>query len=145
MGREQPPDRQLIGGFSRLFDVISSEYNWTDETILDLPVCRARQIAAVIEQRQRAVFQQQANLTEWSTRVLAEFIAATVPVSKGKSSDLLKSAQKLRLTFVGDDSSREDSGPPAVGPEVFVEEGSQIATERNRAGSFEALMHGMGS
>lgn len=119
--------------------MISSEYNWTDEYILDIPICRARQIAANIEARRKDEFRQQALLVEWSTRSIVQYVAATVPTAKGKSNELLKSASKLRLLLKGEDDSSPESSPE-LAPEEFVEDGSQVATERNRAGSFETLM-----
>lgn len=44
-----------------------------------------------------AEYRMRASLVEWETRTLAQFIAATVPVGKGKTNKLAKQAQKVAL------------------------------------------------
>jgi hypothetical protein len=60
----------------------------------------------------------------------------------------LEQAQKVSLNLDGeDDSSQEENAPSKVEdkPEVFIEQGSSTAAERNQAGSYEALMQGLRS
>lgn len=63
--------------FARTFDLISAEYGWTDDQILDLPLVRMRQIREVIFER-RAHDRRQALLDkETEVRTLAQYVAAT--------------------------------------------------------------------
>jgi len=64
---------------------------------MDVPIARLRQIIEAISVRLQAASRERAVLTEWSTKTLAQYIAATVPVPKGKNNKLLKSAQKIEL------------------------------------------------
>lgn len=65
--------------------------------MLDTPICRLRQIVAVIGERLAARSREQASLVQWSTQTTVQFIAATVPTAKGKPNKLLKQAQAVRL------------------------------------------------
>ena len=126
-------------------DAISSEYGWTDDQILDTPICRIRQIIAAIEHRRNLQFRQQAQLTEWSTKRVIEFVAATVRTEKGKRNPLLEQAQKisLHLDDDGDDSSQEKNAPQDERSlEDIMENGSAVAEKLNEPGSFETLMQG---
>jgi hypothetical protein len=74
--------------------------------------------------------------------VLAGFIANTVPTSKGKKNPLVAEVSKIKLVS-DEDRAEFSSGPlPEADPEVFVEEGSQVAADRNKVGSFERLHRG---
>jgi hypothetical protein len=66
----------LVGGYARAFDLISTEYGWTDEVIGDLTLVRLRQITAAIEHRQFALDRKEMSRMTWQTRSLAQFIAA---------------------------------------------------------------------
>lgn len=100
---------------------------------------RLRQITAVIEQRQKAQRLHRGALIEWQTKTLASFIAATVPVEKGKGGNpLAKAAEKVRLRLEDDEGVADNDVPM----EVWLEEGSQTA--ENSEGSFEQLMRGFG-
>jgi hypothetical protein len=50
--------------------LISTEYGWTDEQILDLPLARFHQIQDLIISRRRAEREQQVRLVELQTRYL---------------------------------------------------------------------------
>lgn len=67
---------RLVGGYARAYDLISTEYGWTDEAIGDLTLLRLRQITASIEMRKWAEFRKVQALTTWQTRTLATFTAA---------------------------------------------------------------------
>ena len=96
-----------------------------------------RQITANIEERLRDTRLREASLIEWQTKVLAKFIAATVP-TEGKKNPLADAADKIRLRMETEDGISESDAPP----EVFVERGSQVA--ENKAGSYESLLSGFG-
>jgi hypothetical protein len=132
----------LVGGYSRAFDQISAEYGWTDEMILDITVRRLRQILETIKERHRVRKLERDMVTEWQTKTLAGFIANTIPVPKGKSNKLAKEVDNIRL--VNQEDLKRAAGPQGqeADPEVFVEEGSQVAEERNSRGSWEAIHQG---
>jgi hypothetical protein len=93
------------------------------------------------------MFRQQAALVEWQTKRIVEFVAATVPTDKGKGNPLLEQAQKVGLHLDGEDDSSEENAvqqqTKEIPPEVFIEQGAPGAAEKNRPGSFEALMQGL--
>lgn len=103
-----------------------------------MAVCRLRQAVANIEARRKGERQYRNIIAEWQTRTIAQFIAATVPVEKGKRNTLAEEAEKIRLRLEDEKGTSESDAPP----EVFVEEGSQVA--KNAAGSYERLMAGFG-
>jgi hypothetical protein len=109
---------------------------------METAVCRLRQMVANIEARRKAARQHQQTIAEWQTRTLATFIAATVPQEKkGAKNPLLEEAQKVRLQMEGEES--EDDKAKDVPPEVFIEQGSQVAQNRN--GSYERLRRAFGA
>ncbi len=103
-----------------------------------MPICTLRQKIAVIEDRRKQERLYTKTIAEWQTRTLAQFIAATVPMEKGKPNKLAEAAEKIRLRLEDDDGQADDDTPL----EVFIEEGSKVA--ENSAGSYERLMGGFG-
>lgn len=57
------------------FDLISSEYGWSDKKILNLPLPRFNQILAAIRTRMWLHKREQDSRFSWQTRVLAQYIA----------------------------------------------------------------------
>ena len=55
-------------------------------------------------------------LAAWQTRTLAQFIAATVPIEKGKSNPLMKEAEKVGLDLITD--SHQSADPVREEPKV---------------------------
>jgi 2-succinyl-5-enolpyruvyl-6-hydroxy-3-cyclohexene-1-carboxylate synthase len=120
--------------------------------VLDLTIARLRQIVAAIEKRLQATYHQTAKLTEWSTRTLATFIAAAVPLEQGQKNPLVDEARKIEIRLVGDPTA--DTEPTAPGADdhethqaalqKIIEEGSPTAEARNRVGSAERLLNGLG-
>lgn len=103
-----------------------------------------RQQVANIELRRKAERLRQQTIAEWQTRTLATFIAATVPMEKkGQKNPLLDEAQKVRLRMDGDEEEDRRSSAD-VPPEVFIEQGSQVAQDRNGNGSYERLRRAFG-
>lgn len=117
---------------------MQSQYGWDDEQILDMAICRLRQVVANIEARLKASRLREQTIAEWQTKTLAQFIAATVATDKGKKNPLAEEAAKIRLRLEGDDG-KADSDVPM---EKYIEEGSQVA--ENVEGSYERLMQGFG-
>jgi hypothetical protein len=76
---EQPVDRLWSERpWAATFDLIASEYGWTDEQILDLTLGRMRQIREVILMRRDADYRRTVRLEEMKVRniVAATFAAA---------------------------------------------------------------------
>jgi hypothetical protein len=67
---------------SQAFDLISSEYGWHDEVILDLPMRRIRQIVAAINVRKLSEQTEHRKIVSWQTRSIAMVMAATVGEDK---------------------------------------------------------------
>lgn len=81
-------------------------------------------------------------VAEWQTKQICWFIgSAVVGVKQNKLPDL---ASKIKLV---PDKDRNDVGVTeadrTADPAVFVEEGSQIAADRNKQGSMERLLVGL--
>lgn len=115
---------------------------------MDTPVCRLRQITRVIDKRLKANRKHQHTLVEWQTKTTVQFIAATVPVEQGKKNPLAKSADEVRLSFEGEDATPVSMGGSGGKDERSIEEimeqGSLVAADRNKVGSFERLTRGFG-
>jgi len=122
--------------------MISAEYHWTDEHILDLTLRRVVQILAAIKERHRVIRLERHAVIEWQTKTLASFIANTVPVAKGKTNKLVAEVRNIKLVNEDDREKFSNKPAPDADPEVFVEEGSQVAVDRNKPGSWERLHRG---
>lgn len=114
---------------------------------MDLPVCRMRQIVKSIEQRTKLQKARDDMVVEWQTKTLANFIANTVKVPKGKQNPLVKAVESIRLVDMkeledGTIPYTPEQIDPADDPAVYVEQGSQVAEQRNSPGSFERLLNG---
>lgn len=81
---------------SRAMDAISSEYGWTDDTILDLTLARLRQILAAIAERTYARLHREDERTEWQTSRLAEFTARLHTSGRAQKA-LLAEAASLKM------------------------------------------------
>jgi hypothetical protein len=111
----------IAGSLASAFDLISAEYGWGDETLLDLTLGRTRQITAAIIKRQTAEHFRQRRLLNWQTKTLATYVAATA-MTDGKGNPLLDAASGLDID--GLDFSEIKKAIP----------------KENKAGSFEKLV-----
>lgn len=119
--------------------MIQAEYGWRDEEVLDLPVCRLRQIAANIEFRIKANRDSKNSIVEWQTQTLATFIASTIQMErKGQKNPVLEAALKIRLDTGEKGGQRGSADDTPI--EDIIENGSRTA--ENSAGSYEKLMAG---
>jgi hypothetical protein len=96
---------------ARVFDLISSEYNWDDEVILDKTLRRIRQIIAAISLRKIEEQKQQRLIASWQTRSLAMVCAAAGPNS---NEELMKFASNL--TIDNDEYEQFNSGQVKIAP-----------------------------
>ena len=124
----------LLGGFSRACDLISSEYEWTDGQILDLPLRRIRQVCAAIAERRWATDLQARRLATVQLRTVCSWIAMTVPVDEGKENPLLAATSDITLgegtgpaetpDVDNDDADDLPDGPPEYEADTEPEVGS---------------------
>jgi hypothetical protein len=117
---------------------------------LDLSIARIRLLMAAILQRETATFKRDAQLVEWSTKMISTVVAAS---SGENAKQLMKQVAKISLNLDGDDPNpdfdEEDADTPsksAPGADNnqlpdYVIHGSQVAN--NRIGSTEALLGGL--
>lgn len=77
-----------------MFDLISSEYGWDDEVILDKTLRRIRQITAAITKRKLEVQRIRRQELSWQTRSLAMVTAAA---GASPSEELAKFAANLTI------------------------------------------------
>lgn len=145
---EEDDEDGLVGGFARAFDLISSEYGWSDEQILDTPVTRLRQVVAAIYRRQKWALRARGALVEWQTKALASVIAATVPIAQGKKNPLMDYALGLSL-YDGEGSARPAglTPPPEADPaavEAYGFDPEHPTIREPEAGSFERAVTQLG-
>lgn len=72
--------------FARTFDLISSQYGWCDEQVLDLTLGRFRQIRDVIFERQAEERRKTLQLEETKVKTLAQFLARSAKAEKAARS-----------------------------------------------------------
>lgn len=84
-----------MGGYSIAFDLVSTEYGWTDDVILDLTVRRFRQIVAAIRRRQYLRRREEISLVSWQARQFTSYIAAGYMIDGKKGNPALDAAQVL--------------------------------------------------
>jgi len=131
---EQFDPERLLGQYSIAFDLISSEYGWTDEEIYNLTFTRFRQIVAAIERRKYLDYRQQSTLISWQTRNLAQYIAAGYMLSEGTRNEPLENAQTLSI----------DKIEAAQLEEAMRVESSIPVEEKVKPGSWERLQGTLG-
>lgn len=78
--------------FARTFDLISSEYGWSDDQILDLTMARMRQVREVIMERQGEARRQALADKQNELQILASFIASSAGHKDG-----VAAAKKISL------------------------------------------------
>jgi hypothetical protein len=88
------PGIELVGSIALAFDIISSEYGWDDDIILDKTLRRIRQILAVITLRRKEKQRQERLMLSWQTRSLAMVVAAA---GANASEELMKFASDLTI------------------------------------------------
>jgi len=71
--------------------MLADTYGWSTDEILDLTLARLRQAVADITKDKLSAIKREAEYL----RILCSFIAATVPVEKGKESKLMEQATKI--------------------------------------------------
>lgn len=112
---------------AQLYDLISSEYGWTDKEIGDLPFVRFRQIGAAIQLRRYEDDRAENLRVSWMTRTLAGFIAAGYMVE-------------------GENPAIENARKLALDPAEAVLLGQQpVQPKENQAGSYERFMSMLGA
>lgn len=87
----------MVGGFSASFDLISSEYGWTDKQVGNLPLARFRQIAAAIAIRKFQQAREENSRVSWMTRTLATYIAAGFMTDGKSKNPYLEKAPSLAM------------------------------------------------
>ena len=120
-----------MGGYSAAYDLVASEYGWTDEQIGELPLARLRQVTAAIQMRKFTAWREENSRFSWLARNLAGFIAAGYQIEKGKENKALDSAGKLAM----DDIETTLLGGTVQKPNAPAENG---------VGSYERFMSMMG-
>ena len=103
-------DGQLAGAFAGAFDLLSHEYGWTDERILDLPLCRLRQCIAAASARRELEQHARLRLAEWQVKVVCTFIGAQAQIDTEKTNGrnpLVDLAQSLDILGGKTEAERE--------------------------------------
>ena len=114
-----------MGGFSTAYDLVSSEYGWTDDTIGELPLGRFRQVTAAIQLRRYAQLREENSRFSWLARNVTGFIAAGFQIEKGKENTALKHAASLAMDDI---------------ESALLSEAPLVAPKENKSGSYERFM-----
>ncbi len=88
------PGLDLVGPMARAFDLISSEYGWDDEIILNKTLKRIRQILATITLRKKQQQKEHRLSLSWQTRSLAMVMAAS---GGNANEEIMKYASSLTI------------------------------------------------
>lgn len=114
-----------------MFDLISSQYHWDDEQILDRPLRRLRQIVAGINLRLWAADLAARRLATTQLRTVCAYIASTVQLQEGADNVMLTHAAHLDLgPGTGNPNADPTPAPPAApggGPQAMP--GARIAVD----------------
>jgi hypothetical protein len=113
-----------------MFDLISSEYGWSDKKILKLRIRRLRQIIAAISRRRYFEDRKVKSLASWQTRMTAQYIAAGYMIAEGKENEGLAMAQVLAFDEIEKQQLEELS---RAAKDIPLEDSV-------KAGSFERMM-----
>lgn len=108
------------------YDLVASEYGWTDRTIGDLPLGRLRQITSAIQTRKYLAYREENNRTSWLARQIATFVANGYMVDGDNPA--VEAAQKLGMDDI-EIALLTGEAPPKPGE-----------APANRKGSYETLM-----
>lgn len=119
----------VVGGYSEAYDLISSEYGWTDDVIGDLTVSRALQIVSAINLRKDDERRRTSALTSWQTRVLSAYIAMGYMIGKDQENLPLDQAHSLAFDRF----------------EQLMLSASPIVPKENAEGSYEKFMSMLGN
>jgi hypothetical protein len=124
-----------------VFDLVSAEYGWRDEEILEVPLCRLRQIADTIRRRQERDRHERLIVAEWQARSVSSFVASAAG-AWGDASELVQAAQELSIFG---DSQDGDRVPAPARPRTGREEWEQAAQSQQQAhsGHLDAEMQGV--
>lgn len=88
----------MTGGFSRAIDLIQSEYNWRDSEILEIPICRVRQMIEIIQQRKTEELRFNARIAEWQAKnIVVGLSALSEHKEQGKAFNSLLKKMRLPL------------------------------------------------
>lgn len=116
-----------------MVDLIQSEYGWTDRVVLNLALHRVLQMVEVIQQRQARDAEFHAQMVEWQTKTLTQFVVL--------SSGVTQQGKKALMNLVHGVHINRDEEPKDERPiEEVVEQGALPNERKMRPGSFEAFM-----
>lgn len=93
-------------------DLISSQYHWTDEQILDRPLSRLTQIVAAIQRRQWLDDLSHRRLETAKLRTLCAYVASTLQLAEGADNVMLTEAAHLSLGTGTENPDAAPSEPP---------------------------------
>lgn len=101
-------------------DLISSQYHWSDEQILDRPLSRLTQIIAAIQRRQWLDDLSHRRLQTAKLRTVCAYIASTLQLAEGAENVMLAEAANLSLGTGTENLTPgrfpDDTAPPAEQP-----------------------------
>lgn len=108
-----------------MLDLIASQYHYSDEQMLNLPLARLRQMSAAIGLRLHEQDLAQRRMATVELRTVCAYIAATMQLAEGTDNVMLTSAADLHLG-PGTENPHAAPAAPAV-PEGPVRPGARIS------------------
>lgn len=128
-----------VGPYAIDFDLISSQYGWDDEQILDLGFARYLQIISSIKIRQYLDTREENARVSWLARNVATFIAASI--MSDDNSEAIEAASRLAY----DDVERAILSSDESVSDADWQPGDPAVVKREpKAGSFESLVGALG-
>lgn len=88
-----------------IFDLVSKEYGWTDDQILDLTIGRLRQVTDAISVRRQARWRETLIVLQEHARVIVGGMAGTA-FSQKAADGIIRYAERLRLVADEDDDMK---------------------------------------
>jgi hypothetical protein len=123
-----------VGGFASQFDLIASEYGWTDQQIGELPFMRFQQIVSAIELRRATERRTENARFSWLARNLSQFVAGGYLTDGKQENTAIADARRIAFDKVEAAMLAHYEEQAALKP-------APIEAKR---GSFESLMGFMG-
>jgi hypothetical protein len=124
-----------VGAFAEEFDLISSQYGWTDEQILDLPFGRYMQIISAIRIRKYMDNREENARISWLGRAITSFVAAGYMTDGDNPA--IEMANQLSIDDIEHALLSYDSA------EAWKPGDKAIVKNEPSAGSFETLMRAL--
>jgi len=134
-----------VGSYAAAFDLVSSEYGWTDEEINNLTLDRFWQVVAAISTKQYLQLREQKSLVAWQTRQLATYmVGGWMTDSKKAKQEALNSAASIAFDDIESEQLKDADVEVAETDLTWTPDQVPDVVTDAQPGSFERFMGTMG-